>query len=189
LWYHIPPDILPTDWSCDWTEYKRSGNFTPDLGIDEAYHEEYYDMGNADFALMVDYGVTLRVRGVMYCIKEPGSEEELHNMIVLQDALGDYYMSYQGGCHADDISFVGKFRAPGGTTPEEFVKHHFKGAVEGVDMDEVRPLHCEYADSQRLRDGQTVLVWLRMEAQSQSACACDKWRTKPGMVGTSKFVR
>jgi hypothetical protein len=147
-------------------------------------------MGDHDHALMTCYGVSLRVRGVMYRVREPGDKNELHMAIVLQDALGDYYFSYENGYHGGDF-LVAKFRhVPRGTAPQEFVKHYFKGAVKGVDMDEIHPRE-DYngPERKRLRDEQVELARLFREAQSQSACACANWQSDPDMVGKSKFAR
>jgi hypothetical protein len=56
---------------------------------------------------------------------------------VFQDAIGDYYFFYEFSQGGDE--YLAKFRAPRGTTVSDFVKHHFRGAVKGVDMDLVLP--------------------------------------------------
>jgi hypothetical protein len=210
LWHHLPSNILPPDWSCDWTNYKDSFDFMPNRHIEgnrlstrhlmsvtenvsslliaeRVIWDDMYDMGEVDFTLMANYGVALRVRGVMYCIKKQDTEDEVH-MIILQDALGDYYL-YSEDVHLGTF-FVAKFRVPRGTAPEIFAKDYFKGAVKGVDMDEVHP--GEDYDSpkcQEFRDEQEELGRLRIKAQSQSVCACANKHSNHGMIGKSKFVR
>jgi hypothetical protein len=126
---------------------------------------------------MTLYGVSLRIRGVMYRLREAGGLPGLHESIILQDGLGDYYFRYKDG-YSGFHEFVAKFRAPCGTTPDEFVEKYFKGAIKGVDMDEVVPHwngeddeeYYEYAD--RVRKEQAELAKLWMKARRQSACAC-----------------
>ena len=89
------------------------------------------------------YGVSLPIRGVMYCAVEwsnPDYKAErmrlniqpgrLHERIrvVLQDSFGDCYYHYEFS--QDGNRFIGKFRAPRGTCAEDFVKKYFKGAVK-----------------------------------------------------------
>ena len=61
----------------------------------------------------------------------------VNECIVFRDAVGDYYLYFElAQGHGE---YLAKFRAPRGTTVEDFVKNHFWGAVKGVDMDEVPP--------------------------------------------------
>jgi hypothetical protein len=104
-------------------------------------------MSGLDTILNGVYGVSYPIKCVMYCTipwHEPSLESyyaslfeqlgrpppENHERVVLQDVLGDHYEFVQGG-----DEFVGKFRAPRGTQPEDFVNNYFKGGVKGVDMD------------------------------------------------------
>lgn len=92
---------------------------------------------------MTNYGVMPHVKGVMYrameaegsCFSKSGMDEPLHLSVVLQDGLRDYYNLLRDPLAGDDI--VTKFGAARGTTPENFVKVHFNGAIEGVDMHNV----------------------------------------------------
>ena len=93
----------------------------------------------------------------------------LHDCLVLQDSLGDYYYYYefsQGGCE-----FIAKFRAPRGTCAGDFVKNYFKGAVKGVDMDRVLPRR-ESKDGLYIQKERKKLVKLHKQALYQSRCAC-----------------
>ena len=136
LWFHIPPNLLPKNWSCDWMQYQRLGFFEQTPG-------STYDISHTEGMLHAIYGVSLPIRGVMYCIvawihpyhrakmtrlnKKPAP---LHNCLVLQDSLGDYYYYYefsQGGWE-----FIAKFWAPHGTCAEDFVKTYFKGVLRSV---------------------------------------------------------
>jgi hypothetical protein len=149
LWFHIPPNLLPENWPCDWMQYQHLGFFEQTPG-------STYDISHTESMLHAIYGVSLPIRGVIYCTvewihpyhrakimrlnKKPGP---LHDCLMLQDSLGDYYYYYellQGGCR-----FIAKFQAPCGTCVEDFVKNYFNGAVKGVDMDRVLP-HCESKD-------------------------------------------
>ena len=92
----------------------------------------------------------------------------LHECMVIQDSLGDYYFHYefcQGGGE-----FMAKFRAPRGTHPEDFVKNYFKGGVRGLDMDEV-PLklgrRLRIIDAKQRQLGER---WARVRAESGCAC-------------------
>jgi hypothetical protein len=140
-----------------------------------------YDMGRLELKLMTLYGVSLRIRGVMYRLREAGGLPGLHESIIFQDGLGDYYFRYQDG-YSGFLQFVAKFRAPCGTAPEEFVEKYFKGAIKGVDMDEVVPLwdmednEEYYKHADRVRKEQSELAKLWQKAQCQSACACAKLR-------------
>jgi hypothetical protein len=133
LWYHIPEELLPINWSSDWLEFDRTYWFLPNL-------YDRYSMGDLDIVPKGNYGIPYPIKGVMYCTverNEPGGlfEQQLppgnHECIVFQDALGEYYFYYdfsQGG----DEYLAKKFRAPRGTTVSNFVKHHFRGGVKGV---------------------------------------------------------
>jgi hypothetical protein len=65
---------------------------------------------------------------------------------------------------------VAKFRAPRGTTVSDFVKHHFRGGVNGVDMDLVVRGNSGYYE--QLWSEQEELAKLRKQAIEQSHCAC-----------------
>ena len=100
--------------------------------------------GRARHSAQTNYGISHPNKSVTYCTVErvePGglSEQQLppgdNECIVFQDALGEYYFYYdfsQGGGE-----YLAKFRAPRGTS--DFVKHHFRDGVNGVDMDLVLP--------------------------------------------------
>ncbi len=68
--------------------------------------------------------------------------------------------------------FAGWRWIPRGTTVSDFVKHHFRGAVKGVDMDLVLPegyrsIHCHI-----LQKEQKDLAGLQRQARAESRCAC-----------------
>jgi hypothetical protein len=138
LWYHVPDDLLPINWSCDWPNF-RADWFLP-------YVDTTYSMGALDIMLKAYHRIPYPIKGVMYCtVNWPESsglfEEELesgnHECIVFQDALGDYYFYYrfsQGGLGLEGDDYLSKFRTPRGTSVNDFVKQ-FRGAVNGVDMD------------------------------------------------------
>ena len=112
----------------------------------------------------------------MYRSREPkespiySCEEALHQSIVVQDARGDYY--YYGLDPWAGADVVAKFRSTRGTMPEDFVRNHFKGAIMGVDMDQI---HLSLAhNSTSLMKDQAELVNRRKEAESQSGCMCAK---------------
>jgi len=93
----------------------------------------------------------------------PGNNE----CIVFQDAHGEYYFYYdfsQGGGE-----YLAKFRAPRGTS--DFVKHHFRDGVNGVDMDLVLPEDgTAYYD--KLWKEQKDLARLKAQAVAHG-CACE----------------
>ena len=134
---------------------------------------ENYDRGDIDFHLMANYGIMPHVKGVMYRPREPKKsgyycEAPLHQSIVVEDVCGDYY-DYHQDPWAGDV-FVARFRSPRGTMPEDFVKNHFRGAVMGVDMDQIHPYEA-YGTSYLAKE-QAELVKQREEVESQSGCAC-----------------
>jgi hypothetical protein len=71
LWHHVPDDLLPINWSCDWIW--MNSWFLPAF----EYNLEYRDI-----LLKEVYGIQYPIKGVMYCIVdrvEPGGlfEEQL----------------------------------------------------------------------------------------------------------------
>jgi hypothetical protein len=169
LWFHIPSKALPEYWSCDWLDFQRLGWFLPSM-LGE--YPETYSMSPLDIVLNTAYGVSYPIKGVMYCLiawRDPTlsyktRRSQNHECIVLQDALGDYYYHYEF-CQGGD-EFVGKFRAPRGTDAEDFVKNHFRGAIKGVDMDQVLPEYGSKYDN--LMEEQRELAKLQAEAHDQS---------------------
>jgi hypothetical protein len=74
LWYHIPDDLLPTNWSSDWFEISLSW-FRPCITYN-------LSMGCVDILLKTDYVIPYPIKGVMFCTVdrvEPGGlfEQEL----------------------------------------------------------------------------------------------------------------
>ena len=88
LWYHIPPQILPKDWSCRWSEYYNYNGFMSD----PRYMN--YNLDHLKFYLFILYGVISHVKGVMYCPREQ-KESLIYSchpqFIVMQNVHGDYY--------------------------------------------------------------------------------------------------
>jgi len=175
LWYHVSDELLPINWSCDWLVYQRTYWFLPNLSYNT------YSMGELDMVLKGNYGIPYPIKGVMYCTverKEPGGlfeQQQLspgnHECIVFHDALGEYYFYYDFSQGGDE--YLAKFRAPRATTASEFLKHHFQGAVKGVDMDVVLPEN-KYGTSYYhiLRKEQRDLAGLWAQAEAKSCCAC-----------------
>jgi hypothetical protein len=137
-------------------------------------------MGQLDPVLKANYGIPYPIKGVMYCTierEEPGGlfDQQLspgnHECIVFQSALGEYYFYYDFSQGGDE--YLAKFRAARGTTVSEFLKHHFRGGVKGVDMDLVLPEN-EYGTAYYhiLRKEQRDLAGLQAQAKAQSCCAC-----------------
>jgi hypothetical protein len=65
LWYHIPDDLLPTNWSSDWFEISPPW-FQPCSN---------YSMGTVDILLKTKYRIPYPIKGVMFCTVdriEPG---------------------------------------------------------------------------------------------------------------------
>jgi hypothetical protein len=145
-------------------------------------------MGQLDIVLNTVYGVPLPIKGVMYCTVdwlEPGQYHTYripwnHECIVLQDALGDYYYHYEFSQGRSE--FVGKFWAPLGMNGEDFVKNYFRGAVKGVDMDQVLPDYGSKYDN--LVREEAELAKLQDQARVQSCCACEAFL---GQLGSTKF--
>jgi hypothetical protein len=148
-----------------------------------------YNLERRDILLKGVYGIQYPIKGVMYCIVdrvEPGGlfEKQLTfgnpECMVFEDGLGDYFFYYEFSQGGDE--YLAKFRAPRGTTISDFVKHHFRGAVKGVDMDLVLPDLSDEAASRsgKLWQEQMDLVELMNEAQAQSRCACQhaSWEAK-----------
>lgn len=167
LWYHIPDDLLPTNWSSDWLDFSPS-KFLPC---------SQYSMGRVDILLKADYGIPYPIKGVIYCTVdriEPGGlfEEQLPpgnpECIVFQDAIGDYYFYYEFSQGGDE--YLAKFRAPRGTTVSDFVKDHFRGGVKGVDMDLVLPRYDSF--KVKLWREQQDLAALHEWVRAHSHCAC-----------------
>ena len=67
---------------------------------------------------------------------------------------------------------MAKFCSTRGTIPEDFVKNHFKGAVMGIDMNEVYP-YLAYGILS-LEESQGDLVQECKEVKDQSGCICTK---------------
>lgn len=135
-------------------------------------------MGELDIVLKTIYGIPYPIKGVIYCTVEwvePGGlfNQQLpsgnNKCIVFQDALGEYYFYYdflQGGGE-----YLAKFRAPCGMLVSDFLKHHFQGAVKGVDMDLVLPKEGT-AYYNKVQKEQKDLARLKAQAVAQSHCAC-----------------
>jgi hypothetical protein len=137
--------------------------------------------------LHATYGVSLPIRGVMYCTLEWSDSDykaermrlniqpgRLHECLVLQDSFGDYYYYYEFSQGGD--RFIAKFWAPRGICAGDFVKNYFKGAVKDVDMDRVLP-RCESKYESLFNDllkEQKELAKLHEQARDQVQCAC--WR-------------
>ena len=105
--------------------------------------------------------------------KEPGGLfEQLprgnHECFVFQDGLGEYYFYYEFSQGGDE--YLAKFRAPPGTTVSDFVKHDFRGGVNGVGMDLVLPE--DGGNHKILFEEQRELTRLCAQAQAESRCAC-----------------
>lgn len=140
-------------------------------------YPETYSMSPLDIVLNTVYRVSYPIKGVMYCLvawRDPNlsyktRRSQNHECIVLQDALGDYYYHYEFSQGGDE--FVGKFWVPPGTDAEDFVKNYFRGAIKGVDMDQVLPEYGSKYDS--LKEEQRELAKLQAEAHDQSRCACN----------------
>ena len=171
LWYRISDDLLPTNWSSNWLKFSNADWFLPDLS-------DTYSIGSRDAVFKANYRIPYPIKGVMYCTvdwpEDGGFFEQQkcgnHECIVFQDALGDYYFYYEFSQGGDE--YLARFRAPRATTVTDFMKHHFRGAVKGVDMDLVLPEN-EYGtpDYYMLQKEQKELAEL-WHAQSQSCCAC-----------------
>jgi len=177
LWCHLPTRILPEDWSCNWLEFQRLPRFLP-LTI----YPTSYSVGTLDIELSSLWGLSYPIKGVMYNTMQwldpddplmdhsspPRYDHPLHERMVIQDALGDYYYHYefsQGGGE-----FAAKFRAPRGTHPEDFVKNYFKGGVRGVDMDEVPTKWGKRVGIIDTKQRQLGNHWGRVQAESRCAC-------------------
>jgi hypothetical protein len=175
LWFHIPSKALPENWSCDWLAFHRLSWFLPDIS---RQYPETYSMSPLEVTLNTIYGVSCPIKGVMYCLeawRDPTSSlsykrrpDPNHECIVFRDGLGDYYYHYEFSQGGDE--FVGKFRVPRGTNAEDFVKNYFRGAIKGVDMDQVLPEYGSKYDS--LMEEERELTKLQAEAHDQSRCAC-----------------
>jgi hypothetical protein len=148
-------------------------------------------MGRVDIVLKTDYGIPYPIKGVMYCTVdrvEPGGlfEEQLPpgntECIVFQSAVGDYYFYYEFSQGGDE--YVAKFRAPRGTSVNDFVKDHFRGGVNDVDMDLVLPRE---SDCETLWHEQWDLERLRERARAQSCCAC--WKVSTSRDAKLKNLR
>ena len=170
LWHHISDDLLPKNWSSNWRNFSCSHWRLPNL-------YDMYSMGKLDTVLKANYGIQYPIKGVMYCTAEwlePGGlfEQQLppgnSECFVFQDALGEYYFYYEFSQGGDE--YLAKFRAPRGTTISDFLKHHFRGAVKGTDMDLILPEETDYYYT--LRKEQKELAELHKQARVQLHCAC-----------------
>jgi hypothetical protein len=86
--------------------------------------------------------------------------------IVFQDAVGDYH--YYWEFSQGSLFAFAKFRAPRGTSPEDFVKNYFKGTLVGKDLDEEAIMDDMPDKFDRAHEEQRELVELR----NRSLCAC-----------------
>jgi hypothetical protein len=95
--------------------------------------------------------------------------------MVFQDALGDYYFYHEDFMGDWNDVHVAKFRAPGGTTVSDFLKHYFRGGEPGVDMDLIQPdMGVEASLKWKiLYEEQQSLTALRKQARDQVGCICE----------------